>query len=399
MRIASRILAAAAAALTCCAPALAAVGSCSEPITLGTTISMTGTYSTLAERYARMTEAFAEEFNKAGGAFLKSCGKKLPIKFVMYDDQSNPSVGVQLVERMASVDKVDFFVGPDWSVFGGPVPPIAERYKIPMVMSSVSTPSLFERGLKYFQGVQVPPSRWSETYFDMLSKMNPKPKSIFFVTQDNPLTKGISGYWSKKAADYGIELVGHEVFPSDLKDFTAIIAKMRAARPDVIYISSFDAPSAPLVQQMRRLRVRAMDVHHTTLTGALQRQVGKDVEGMTSELTWYPGVKGPYSDMIATVLKRAEVDVFDYIFAYTRIQAYLVMVQAIERAGAVDREKVREALYMGSFDSPAGTIKFNEKGMSNDGMFATQMQNGKVVIIWPAAHQTGKPVWPSPTWQ
>jgi ABC-type branched-subunit amino acid transport system substrate-binding protein len=120
---------------------------------------------------------------------------------------------------------------------------------------------------------------------------------------------------------------------------------------------------------------------------------------MTSELTWYPGVKGDYSDMTETVLKRSNIDVFDYIFVYTRIQAYLVMIQAIERAGAVDREKVREVLYKGTFKSPAGAITFDEKGMSNDGMFATQMQNGKVVIVWPPQNATGKPVWPSPTWQ
>jgi branched-chain amino acid transport system substrate-binding protein len=379
--------------------ALAKIGSCDDPILLGTSMSQSGTYSTLAERYAKMTEIFAEEFNKTGGVFVKACNKKLPIKFVMYDDQSNPAIGVQLFEKMATVDNVDFFVGPDWSVFGGPVPPVAERHKIPMVMSSVSTPSLFERGLKYFQGVQVPPGRWSENYFDMLSKMNPKPQTIFFITQDNPLTKGITGYWSKKAEERGMKIVGNDIFPSDLKDFTAVISKMRSAKPDVIYISSFDAPSAPLVQQMRRLKVRAMDVHHSTLTGALQRQIGKDVEGITSELSWYPGVKGDYSDLIETVLKRANIDLFDYIFTYTRVQAYLVMVQAIERAGAVDREKVQAVLTKGTFKAPAGNITFDEKGMSNDGNFTTQMQNGKVVVIWPEKNATGKAKWPNPAWQ
>lgn len=49
---------------------------------------------------------------------------------------------------------------------------------------------------------------------------------------------------------------------------------MRAAKADVIYISAYDNASVPLVQQMRQLKVRAMDVHHTMLTGALARQVG-----------------------------------------------------------------------------------------------------------------------------
>ena len=67
-----------------------------------------------------MTEVFAGEINKSGGIAVKACNK-LPLQFVIYDDQSVPATAVQLYEKMATVDKVDFFVGPDWSSIGGPV--------------------------------------------------------------------------------------------------------------------------------------------------------------------------------------------------------------------------------------------------------------------------------------
>ena len=104
-------------------PAAAKIGSCDEPIVWGTTVSSTGVYSTLAERWKEMTEVFADEVNKLGGIMVKDCGKKLPLKIVIYDDQSVPTTAVTLYEKMATVDNVDFFVGPDWSAFGGPVPP------------------------------------------------------------------------------------------------------------------------------------------------------------------------------------------------------------------------------------------------------------------------------------
>ena len=45
---------------------------------------------------------------------------------------------------------------------------------------------------------------------------------------------------------------------------------------------------------MRQLKVHAMDVHHIMLSGSLYKQVGKDIEGMTGELAWYPGIEaGP----------------------------------------------------------------------------------------------------------
>ena len=380
--------------------AAAKLGSCNDPILLGTTISETGPFSTLADKWRKVTEVFAEEVNKGGGILVKACNRKVPVKFVIYDDQSVPATAVSLYEKMATVDNVDFFVGPDWSSMGGPVPPIAEKHKIPIVAANIATPALYDRGLKYFWGTPFPVvPRWSERYFDMLSKVNPKPQSIFFVTHDNPVMKGITGFWTKKAEAQGMKLVGNETFSPDLKDFTAMISKIRAAKPDIIYISSFDGASVPLVQQMRQLKVRAMDVHHVMLTGSLARQVGKDIEGMTGELSWYPGIKGPYSDLVETVMQRSDVSMFDYIWTLGRLSSYLVMMQAIEKAGAIDREKVKEALFKGTFKSPAGDIVFDERGFPNNGAFTVQMQNGKVNVVWPPEVATGKLTWPSPTWQ
>jgi len=83
-----------------------------------------------------------------------------------------------------------------------------------------------------------------------------------------------------------------------------------------------------------------------------------------------------------------------------RIASYLVMTEAIERAGAVDREKVRQALTGGTFQAPPGDIVFNDKGFaSTNGAFTIQMQNHKVVVVWPQSAATGKLIWPSPSWQ
>lgn len=388
-----------AAILAISSAAHAELDSCNGPITLGTTISLTGPFSTQAGPWGKMTQDFAAEINKDGGIFIKSCNKKIPIKFVMYDDQSVPATAVSLYEKMATVDNVDFFVGPDWSSMGFPVGPVAEKHKIPIVMANVSTPSVYERGLKYVFGTPYPEvSLWSKEYFDMLAHMNPRPKSIFFVTEDNPVTKAISGVWMKKAEQDGMKLVGNETFPPTLKDFTAIVLRMRAANADVIYISSFDVASLPLVQQMRQLKAHALDVHHALISGSLQKQV--DIEGMTGELPWYPGVKGPYSDLVTKVISESGSDPFQYVFTMARIASYLVMVQAIEKAGAVDREQVREALYMGHFKAPMGPIVFDKNGYpESNGAFTLQIQHGKVVIVWPPGNATGKPIWPSPSWQ
>jgi len=389
------------ALIAAAAPAAAKIGSCNDPIVWGTTVSTTGQYSTFGERWAEMNEIFADEVNKQGGIMVKDCGKKLPLKIVTYDDGSVPTNGVTLYEKMATVDNVDFFVGPDWSAFGFPVPPVAEKHKIPMVMANVAALDIFNRGLKYMFATPSPTvPNWDVRYFDMVMKQNPKPKSIYFVTQDNPVTKSLTDFWSKKAEEAGLKVVGSEMFSHQLKDFTPIVLKMRTARPDIIYLSSFDIPSVPLIQQMRQLKVKAMDVHHTLLSGALARQLGKDLEGVSGMMAWFPGVKGDYDAFCEKILDRAKINMFDYPYTMSRLAAYLVMWQAIESVGAVDRDKVKDALHLGTFKSPTGDITFNEGGMSYKTLsYTLQIQDGKVAVVWPPDKATAKPKWPAPTWQ
>ncbi|MDB5531896.1 MAG: periplasmic binding domain protein [Hyphomicrobiales bacterium] len=376
--------------------------SCDDPIVIGTTISMTGPLASLTTGWDRVTEALAAEINKPGGIMMSSCKKRVPIKFVIYDDQGNPATAISLHEKMATVDNVDVFAGVDWSFVVGPVSNISEKYKIPLIGGNVATPALFERGLKYFWATPFPMTfNWDANFADMMKNVDPKPKTIFWVTQDNPVYKSVQEIWMKKHEAAGIKTVGAEIFPNDLKDFSSIVLKIRAAKPDVVYINSFDNVAVPLVQQMRQMRIKAMDVHFPIASAALQQQTQAygGIEGMTSVASWIPGVKGDYNDMIQRVYTEAKLDLAATATNMPRFTAYLVMIQAIEKAGVVDREKIKDALFKGTFKGPNGDITFDETGAPDTKTLVTQIQDGKFTVVWPAASATSKLRWPSPTWQ
>jgi len=380
-------------------PSAAKQNSCDGPIVLGTTISVTGINSSLAGRWDKMTEAFEQELNKSGGVFVSSCNKKLPIKFVYYDDQSIAATAVSLYEKMATVDNVDLFLGPDWSTHGFPVSAVFEKYKIPSVMSNVATPKVYQSGFKYISGIALDARTWSKNYFEMLGAMNPKPKSVFWIVQDNLVAKAVHDASIPMADAIGMKTVGTEQFAGTTKNFSGAILKVKAAQPDVIYISAFDAVSVPLLQQMRQLQVKAMDVHHIMANGSMARQA--DLEGVTGEIYWHEGLGGNYTDFARAVLKQSDIKVFDYLWTIGRIDAYLVMVQAIERAGAVDREKVTAELRKpgATWKHVGGEFKFDEGGLSQIVSYTHQMQKGEPVVVWPAAQANGTMVWPAPSWR
>ena len=389
----------AALAIASASPTMAKLNSCDGPIVIGTTMSITGPNSSLAGRWDKMTDVFEREFNKTGGVFVKSCNKKLPIKFVYYDDQSVPATAVNLYEKLATVDNVDLFVGPDWSSHGFPVSQVFEKYKIPSVMSNVSTPKVYQSGFKYIAGMALDASTWSKNYFDMLATVNPKPKTIFWIIQDNLATKTVQETNRAFADKLGLQTVGTEMFANATRNFSGIILKVKAAKPDIIYIASFDAVSVPLLQQMRQLQVHAMGVHHIMASGSLARQA--DLDGVTGEIYWYEGIDGPYADFARTVLKEANIKTFDYLWTMGRVDAYLVMLQAIERAGVVDREKIAEELRKpgATWKRVGGEFKFNDGGLAQIVAYTHQMQKGEPVIVWPHEQATGKLIWPAPSWQ
>ena len=376
--------------------------SCDDPILIGTTISMSGPLATLTGNWDKMTQVFADEINKTGGVMMSSCGKRVPIKFVVYDDQGNPATGVSLHERMATVDNVDVFAGTDWTFVVMPVSTVAEKHKIPIVGGNVATPAAFERGLKYFWSVPYPMTyNWDANYFDMLKNVEPKPKTMFWITQDNPVFKSVRDFWAKRYEEIGIKVVGDETFPNDLKDFSSVVLKVRSARPDIVYINSFDNVATPLITQLRQQRVRMMGLHFPIVSLELGRQTKASggIEGITGVVGWIPGVKSEFGDFMKTVLDKAGVNVFESATVMPRFTSYLVMIQALERAGAVDREKVREALFKGTFRGPTGPINFDEKGQPDTRTLITQNQDGNVVVVWPPNLSTGKLKWPAPSWQ
>ncbi len=77
------------------------------------------------------------------------------------------------------------------------------------------------------------------------------------------------------------------------------------------------------------------------------------------------------------------------------------MAQAIERAGAVDREKVATELRKPDavWKHVGGEFQFDAGGLSQIVSYTHQMQKGKPVVVWPAAQANGKIAWPSPTWR
>jgi branched-chain amino acid transport system substrate-binding protein len=79
-------------------------------------------------------------------------------------------------------------------------------------------------------------------------------------------------------------------------------------------------------------------------------------------------------------------------------QAIQVIADAIERAGSLDHDKVRDALAETDMDTIGGHVTFQANGMVNKEYFLVQYIDGVETIVWPEAMAEREPVYPFPAW-
>ncbi len=116
------------------------VGAQAREIKIGGTMAVTGAFSVeWGPRARTFMEEWAKMMNDRGGVFVKEANAKLPIKMIVYDDGSSPDRAVELYERLATTDKVDFFSGPASSPITIKASTVAERYGIPMVTAEANS--------------------------------------------------------------------------------------------------------------------------------------------------------------------------------------------------------------------------------------------------------------------
>jgi branched-chain amino acid transport system substrate-binding protein len=76
-----------------------------------------------------------------------------------------------------------------------------------------------------------------------------------------------------------------------------------------------------------------------------------------------------------------------------------VLVEAIRRAGSLDREKIRDAMLAMDLNTVFGAFKVDQDGIQvAHKMVMFQWQEGKKAIVWPEELAPGKPRFPTPPW-
>ena len=363
------------------------------PIKFGASLSMTGTYAALGQNQHRGYQLCAKHVNEKGGVL----GRK--IEFVVYDDRSEPATGIRLYEKLITEDKVDAIMGPYSSAITEAVANVNEKYKMPMVAPMASTTAIFKKGRKFIFMVQSPAEVYLEGLIDAAVKRGLK--TVALIYEDTLFPKATVQGTIELAKRKGMQVVFVEAYPKGHTDFSAIMTKIRAANPDVLGAATYFDDAVAITRQMKELNVNPK-MYGVTVGGDLPtfyQLLGRNAEFVYGATQWEPELPYPGSKEFVVAYS---VEFPGRDLSYHSAGGYAgcqILVEAIKRAGSLDREKIREAVLKMDYNTVYGGFKVDPDGFQvSHKMVMFQWQDGKKVIVWPDELAAGKARFPMPPW-
>lgn len=360
-----------------------------DVITIGTPLALTGGLADEGKKQQIAYDMWLKRVNGAGG--INVGGKKMKVRLVEYDYQTNGKRAQQVAEKLITSDKVDFLAAPFGSGHTKIVAAVAERYGVPLMASVSSSLSVYNQGFKNLFGTLAPNTGLTDAMFKHFKSAMPNAKRIAILGRDDVFPKSMAKALGKDAKKFGYEVVYDQLYSVGTLDHSSSLSRIKSLKPDWIYVTGYTSDLVLARKQMADLRVHAPIV--TMITGPAYKEfvdgLGKLAEGVTSASWWHHAttyksddVFGSTENFYKAFLAREGHDP-DYVHASSA--ASLVALQkAIEKAGSKDRAKVRKALASLDIVTFYGPINFGANGMNQVRKLPIiQIQNGKAKVLAP----------------
>jgi len=373
-----------------------------DVIRIGAPLALTGGLADEGKKQQAAYDMWLKRVNAAGGIAVG--GRKLKVELVSYDYQTDEKRAQQMAERLITQDKVDFMTAPFGSGHTKVVAGVAERYGVPVVASVASSEAVFNQGYKYLFGTLAPNGGIVQNMVAMFTQKFPATKKIAILGREDVFPRAMAAEMKKAAEAAGLEVVYNDLYPVGTLDHAAALSRIKAAAPQWIYITGYTQDLILARKQMADIKLTAPVV--TMITGPAYREfvdgLGKLAEGVTSASWWHHSLTYKSDDVFGSTeafykefVAREKKDP-DYVHA-SAAAALVALQKAIERAGTLDRAKVRDALAKLDILTFYGPIRFGSNGMNGGrDLPIVQVRDGKVVPLFPEAIKAGTLV-PMPT--
>ncbi len=351
-----------------------------KTLKIGTMSPLTGPYAADGNDIANGVRAAVAVFEAQGG--IPGYDK---IEVVPQDTACDPRQAVAAANKLINEEVVGV-VGAYCSSSTIPASEALAEEDIPMITPASTNEKVTERGLPYMFrmcGRDDDQSKIAGAFIkDYL-----KAKTVYIVDDKTTYSQGLAENVAKVLAGHGIKVVSHDHVNQGDKDFSAVLTKIKAANPDVFYMSLQNSATGSLMAiQAKRFGLDSKIVSQDAVYHPQFIEIAKDAAEDTF-LTF------GYTDKSKPAYKKY-YDKYSGMFgepgAYSgyAYDGAIVLLTAIKNAKSTDPAKIKAEIMKMDTTGATKHIKFMENGDSGSDYVIWTVDGGKFKTYWNPA--TGK---------
>jgi branched-chain amino acid transport system substrate-binding protein len=301
-------------------------------------------------------------------------GKPVTFRMMSEDDQADPKTGTTVAQKLVDA-KVAAVVGHLNSGVTIPASEIYTKTGIPVISGSATNPTLTERGLKgVFRTVGRDDQQGPAIAAYIAGEL--KAKKVAIVDDKTAYGEGLANEVEKYLKGAKVAVVGRERTTDKETDFKAILTKIKAKNPDVVFHGGMDATGGPMLKQARELGIKAaFSFGDGACTNEMAKLAGTAAEGMICSQAGLPAEAASAEFKTAFTAKYGEIKQYAPYF----YDATLAVIEAMKKANSVDPARFAPEMYNVSFTGATGKVEFDAKGDRKDAEITIfKMANGAI---------------------
>src|SRR5262252_2530807 len=329
-------------------------------------------------------------------------GAKVDVVFA--DNQGTPAAGQNQAVRLITEEKVVALNGAYQSGITLTASAAAERYGIPFLSGDSVATNLTERGFKWFFRTTPIATDFAHIYVQFLKDMKAKgmkTDKIAVVHENTEYGTSVASVVTSIFKENGLNITQDIPYSANASDVQSQVLQLKDKKPDVLIFVSYTADAILYAKTMKSLDYKPPIVIADNAgfsDPSFVAAVGNIVQGVFNRSSWSVGAPGTTTYLVNEMYKKKSgVDLDD---TTARImQGFMVMVDAVNRAGSTEPAKIQAALRATDLKPNQlimgfKGVKFDEKGQNIlASALVIQLQTGvNYVPVWPKERATAEPI-------
>jgi branched-chain amino acid transport system substrate-binding protein len=353
---------------------LAVSGSARGEIKLAVAAPMTGGSAAFGAQFKNGVEQAVEDINASGGILGQKIGLSIG------DDRADPKEGVSVANKLVG-DGVKFVVGHFNSGVTIPSSGVFAENDVLVITPGATNPKITERGLWNMFRICGRDDQQGGAAGAILAERF-KDKRIAMVHDKTTYGQGLAEETRKAINAKGLKEVFFEGINVGEKDYSALVSKLKAARPDLIYWGGLHDTGGLIVRQLRDQSVKAIFMGADGIADdEFAAIAGPGAEGTLMTFSPDPRLNPANKQIIEVFRTKRRFEPQAYtLYSYAAVQ---VIKQAIEEAKSPDPRKVADVMHSGKvFDTVLGGLSFDRKGDVTGYTLGGKKKDRYVLYVW-----------------